>query len=117
LVIHIYYNISKKEKNKKSKISYFFILFKRSAFKTTLILLKLIANDAKIGFNNHRAASGIQIVLYRNAQKRFCLIFLKVFFDSFKLEITFCKLHHVITISELSIAISLPVHIAIERSD
>jgi len=94
-------------------MSYFFSL---KLFIITLTLLILIANDANIGFNNQNAARGIQILLYKNAQNKFCLIIFKVFLDNQIAVLTFSISHQTKTISADSIAISHQVHIAIDRS-
>jgi len=86
-------------------------------FKTTLILLKLIAIHANHGISNHKAAIGISIALYANAQKRFCLIIAYVFCASDKACGTVLGELCTKTISADSIAISDHCHIATPRSD
>ena len=54
----------------------------RFAFTTTVIDDSAMAISAMTGCSRPITATGIAIVLYANAQNRFCLIFLNVDLDS-----------------------------------
>src|SRR5574344_895398 len=97
--------------------SYFNLtLFSKSEFVSTDTELKAIAPPAIIGFKNPVAAKGIPIILYINAQNKFCFIFLIVAFESFSADTTPLISPFTIVISAVSIAISVPVPIAIPIS-
>jgi len=59
------------------------VSFKLKELVTTDTELKAMAAPAIIGLSRPKAAKGMPIILYINAQKRFCLIFLIVLLDSF----------------------------------
>lgn len=91
-------------------------LFNLRAFRTTETDENAIAPAEKAGLNNPNAAKGIPMELYINAQKRFCLIFRSVALDSSMALAAFLRSPFTITKSPVSIAISVPVPIAIPTS-
>jgi hypothetical protein len=102
---------------------YYFENFNLRLLVTTLTLLSAIAEPAIIGLrrnpfigNKIPAARGIPMILYINAQKRFCRIVLTVFRLNLIAKGMIIRSLLIIVIFAASIAISEPLPIAILTS-
>ena len=87
-----------------------------SELLTTLTELNAIAAAAIMGLRTPKAASGIPTTLYANAQKKFCLMVRSVADESLMACTSFRRSPFMIVMSAVSIAISVPVPIAMPTS-